>query len=164
MKISHNLFSINFFNIFLFRAFSFNTLVSTIFLSNLYFSTFVFRSITFNEHLLRKYKTMEEQILAVHYSQMYSELIYSTSRQLKYLVDKQGYLINRDDCSEMNIQNAVLLVIIFGVKINRCEHYLKVKMLIFRFYGLAKELHYNMNYISPLLFRLEIRKFRIILI
>jgi hypothetical protein len=64
---------------------------------------------------------------------MYSELIYSTSRQLKYPVNQQGYLINSDDCSDMKMQNAVLFVIIFGVKINKYEHYLKVKMLLFRF-------------------------------
>jgi hypothetical protein len=70
---------------------------------------------------------------------MYSKLIYSTLRQLKYLFDKQWYLINRDDYSNMKIQNAVLFVIIFGAKINKCEYYLKVKMLIFQFYSLGKK-------------------------
>jgi hypothetical protein len=124
MKIVHHLFLIIF---------------SNIFLNELYFSTFFFHSIIFNEHLSPKYKTIKEQILTVHDSQMYSKLIYSTLRQLKYLVDKQGYLINRGDYSNMKIQNAVLFVIIFGAKINKCEYYLKVKMLIFRFYSLGKK-------------------------
>jgi hypothetical protein len=111
----------------------------TFFSSNFYFSTFFFHPIIFNEHLSPKYKTIKEQILTVHDSQMYSGLIYSTRRQLKYLVNKQGYLINRDDCSDMQIQNALLFVIIFGTKINKCEHYLTVKVLIFRFYDMGKK-------------------------
>ncbi len=39
----------------------------------------------------------------------------------------------------MKIQNVVLFVTIFRAKINKCEHYLKVKLLIFRFYDMGKK-------------------------
>jgi hypothetical protein len=70
----------------------------------------------FNKHLSPKNKAMKEQILTVHDLPMYTELIYSTSRQLKYLVNKHGYRINRDSCSDMKIQNTLLFMIIFGTK------------------------------------------------
>jgi hypothetical protein len=123
-----------------------------------------FHPVIFNEYLSPKYKTITQHILTGHDSQLYSKLICSISRQLKYLVDKQGCLIDRDNCSDMKVQNPVLFVIVFEGKNNKCEHYLKIKMLIFRFYDLGKKFLYNMNYGSPLLLMLKIPKFRVILI
>ncbi len=81
-----------------------------------YYRTFTSHSIVFNKHLSPKYKTIKEQILTVDNLPMYSELIYPSSRQLKYLVNKQGYRIHRDDCSDMKIQNTLLFMSIFGAK------------------------------------------------
>ncbi len=82
-------------------------------------------------------------------------MIGSISRKLKYLVDKQGYLIDKDNCSDMKVQNPVLFVIIFEVKINNVS---------FSILRLGKKISLQMNYGSPLLLLLEIRKFRVILI
>jgi hypothetical protein len=58
----------------------------------------------------------------------------------------------------MKVENSVLFVIVFGAKINKCEHYLKIKMLIFRFYNM------NYGYGSPLLLKLDMQKFSVILV
>jgi hypothetical protein len=51
----------------------------------------------------------------------------------------------------MEVQNSVLFITIFGLKINKCERYLKIKMLIFRFYNMRKKvsLEYEL-WISPI--------------
>jgi len=142
--------------LFIFDKFFPRFLYFAIFLSTFFFIKLLlfdgfFHPIIFNEYLSLKYKTITQHILIVHDLQLYSKLICSIQRQLKYLVDKQKYLINRDDCSDMEVQNSVLFITIFGLKINKCERYLKIKMLIFRFYNMRKKvsLEYEL-WISPI--------------
>jgi hypothetical protein len=99
-------------NIFLFSRLLFQCSCFNIFL----IETFFFYPIVFNEHLSPKYTTIKDEILTVHDSQMYSHLIYSTLTQSKYLVDKQRYLIHRDNSTNLKIQNALLFVITFERK------------------------------------------------
>jgi hypothetical protein len=43
----------------------------------------------------------------------------------------------------MKVQNPVLSVMVSEAKINQCEYYLKIKMLIFRFYDFGKKFLYK---------------------